>query len=590
MKRRNFLVGAGGASLGGSLLLGSGAFSRIESDRSVSIAVAEDPNAYLGLDKCPDSPNGSYVDIDDKGHLEVLMNPENPTIGDSPLGKGINSNSTTWFDNVFQICNQGKEQACVWIEDDDDWPYVDVGGDEERQVDFYHEGMRGESIIGKDNSVHVPVGECFCVGIVVKSYDLEEEDTALDELDDQITIVADVGDQCYEPSIDEGELAWVPNKGDATVSKINLTKRETVARYRAEEAQDASQWRTNRLTTDDDGDAWVLNTGFDGEGLQPSVAHISATPVFPDNTSDGHDDILPFGEDDRVTKYEIGGEDDHPRAITWDGEHLWVGFHGGNYVLEIDPTELDEDEVAADEGDPGVVQKIDIGNRKPYNADYDEDGGRIWFSNRDDVGPGSIFALDTADGSIEHELEVDGPYFTAYVNDDNGDVYATDGSDWGSHTDRELHWFDSDEDEWSSNVVSDFDDSDEPGSYTTMRGIGVDHDGMVWITVDDAEELGTGVVLQVDPTQEPSEGDLWEVTNHVVVPDDNLSNPSPAVEADSTGDMWVVTGRDQNPGSIFRFDPAEEDPEPEDVLTLGPMPYVYADFIIEGKEPRYLGN
>ena len=208
MKRRTFLASAGSTSIGASALIASGAFSRVESDRAVSIAVAEDADAYLGLDKCrPDgenpTPNASYAWPDDKGHLRIFMDDKNPTIGESPLGEGINSNSTSIFDRVFQICNQGKETVCVWIEDDEEWPKYD--GD--RRVDFYLEDTRDESIIGEEYGVELEVGQCVCVGISVRSHGLEEGDTVLDALDDQITIVADVDGVCgrVPPEDDNGD-------------------------------------------------------------------------------------------------------------------------------------------------------------------------------------------------------------------------------------------------------------------------------------------------------------------------------------------------------------------------------------------------
>ena len=193
MKRRNFVLGIGAASVGGSALLGSGAFSKVESQRSVTVQVAEDPNAYLGMDKC-DTPNGSYVDIDDNGHLEVLMNPDNPTVGSSPLGEGVNSDSTTWADSVFQICNQGKEDACLWIEDSEDWPTVPEGEMDagERRVDFYLEGDDETSIVGIDNAILLELGACVCIGIKTRTYGLSDGDELLSALDNEVTITADV--------------------------------------------------------------------------------------------------------------------------------------------------------------------------------------------------------------------------------------------------------------------------------------------------------------------------------------------------------------------------------------------------------------
>ena len=201
MQRRNFLIGIGSASVGGSALLGTGAFSRVESQRAVTIAVAEDPDAYLGLDKCP-TPNGSYVHPDEKGHMELLMNPDNPTIVDTPLGSGINSNSRSQFDNVFQICNQGKETICVHIEDNEAWPTVPdgVGGDTgERRVEFYLGDRPDISVVGVENAFPLAVGECVCIGVLTRSHGLVEGDELLDALDNEIRIIADVDGECLTP-------------------------------------------------------------------------------------------------------------------------------------------------------------------------------------------------------------------------------------------------------------------------------------------------------------------------------------------------------------------------------------------------------
>lgn len=49
MNRRGFVVGVGAAVSGGSAVLGTGAFSTVEADRTVSLNVAEEYNAYLKL-------------------------------------------------------------------------------------------------------------------------------------------------------------------------------------------------------------------------------------------------------------------------------------------------------------------------------------------------------------------------------------------------------------------------------------------------------------------------------------------------------------------------------------------------------------
>lgn len=103
MQRRKFLIASGALAAGGAAALGSGAFSRVESQRAVTIQVANDANAYLGFlpKETPNSDN--YFDYDNQGHAYI-------NIADQAEGggEGINSNSRTWFDGLFELCNQGK--------------------------------------------------------------------------------------------------------------------------------------------------------------------------------------------------------------------------------------------------------------------------------------------------------------------------------------------------------------------------------------------------------------------------------------------------------------------------------------------------
>lgn len=186
MQRRKFLYGVGASAIGGSALVGSGAFTRVESQRNVTIEVAEDPDAYLGLDGCPDSPNSSYTNIDDSGHLEVDMSPDNAT---DAGGQGVNSDSFTYFDDVFQVCNQGKQKVGIWI-DEFDTPELhgDYDGDYDA-VEFYLNGDETDSLVGADNAFPLGVGECICVGIRTVTKGLEAEDELVE--DNEIVINAD---------------------------------------------------------------------------------------------------------------------------------------------------------------------------------------------------------------------------------------------------------------------------------------------------------------------------------------------------------------------------------------------------------------
>lgn len=207
MRRRKFLLGTAAVSVGGGALLGSGAFTSVESQRTVNAEVVQDPDAYLGMDKCTDdtgseTPNSSFASLDEDGHLQVLLSPDNPTVGSSPLGDGLNSDSDSRFDRVFQLCNQGKEDTCVYIEDDPAWPEVDAGEDVpgeavgERRVDFYLEDNRNASVVGEDNAIALPLGECRCIGVRTRTYGLSDGAVLLSALDNMVSVVADVGLEC----------------------------------------------------------------------------------------------------------------------------------------------------------------------------------------------------------------------------------------------------------------------------------------------------------------------------------------------------------------------------------------------------------
>ena len=214
MDRRKFLLGVGGASIGGSALLGSGAFSRVESQRSVEIAVAQDPDAYLGL-KPLDTPNSqNYVALDDDGHLYIQIDGEGDQQdvgGDGPIGQGVNSDSRTWFDGMFEICNQGKEDACISWEFGDDFQMRD-----EAELVFYYDGEEdgdpttsGRMDVEEGRKVPLALGECATIGLRTETFDVDA--TGDDPLfDGEIKLIADVDGDCF---VDEPVEPECPEEG-----------------------------------------------------------------------------------------------------------------------------------------------------------------------------------------------------------------------------------------------------------------------------------------------------------------------------------------------------------------------------------------
>jgi len=225
MKRRKFLLGAGSAAAAGSALIGSGAFSEVRAQRQVTIQVAEDPNAYLGMDDCigrdgEPTENSSFADLDDDGHLRVDMGPSGTLDG-----SGVNSDSISWFDNVFQICNQGKECVGLWI-DEKRGPdpgrvkfYVDSGNPPTRYVEddlvtrerVQNDGGLQELGNSEEDAIRLDLGECVCVGI--QTYTRDDDSFEIpspaegDQLINGVTIAADVNSGvCDTPTPECPEL------------------------------------------------------------------------------------------------------------------------------------------------------------------------------------------------------------------------------------------------------------------------------------------------------------------------------------------------------------------------------------------------
>ena len=113
MRRRKLLAGLGSLAAGGAAAMGTGAFSSVEADRSVSIAVENDADAYLGLQKL-DNSNGNQYASSNNGTIEINID----SSGNG--GAGVNKNAVTTFNELFEITNQGTQSVLVYITYDPD--------------------------------------------------------------------------------------------------------------------------------------------------------------------------------------------------------------------------------------------------------------------------------------------------------------------------------------------------------------------------------------------------------------------------------------------------------------------------------------
>lgn len=123
MERRKFLIGAGSAAVGSSALIGSGAFTSVQADRTLSINVAGDADAFLSITKAT-APEGNtypnadeYVEIDESTGEVSLDFTQAEDNGDAEAS-GINRNAKTIFDNLLDITNNGTQEIELSIDSD----------------------------------------------------------------------------------------------------------------------------------------------------------------------------------------------------------------------------------------------------------------------------------------------------------------------------------------------------------------------------------------------------------------------------------------------------------------------------------------
>ena len=101
MNRRKFIIGTAGAAIGGSVLVGSGAFTSVEADRGVEIDVVGDAEAFVSLDG-----DGEYVsEVDGDDTLFFNLGEETNSKG----GEGFNERAVTDVPEIVTIENQGTQ-------------------------------------------------------------------------------------------------------------------------------------------------------------------------------------------------------------------------------------------------------------------------------------------------------------------------------------------------------------------------------------------------------------------------------------------------------------------------------------------------
>ena len=110
MNRRTFLATLGTATAGTSAAVGTGAFTSVSANRSVSVRTADDSNALLGL-----VPGDTGLVEESDGTLQVNLD------GTGTPASGVNFNAVTQVgshenpedDHAFKIVNQGTQSVML---------------------------------------------------------------------------------------------------------------------------------------------------------------------------------------------------------------------------------------------------------------------------------------------------------------------------------------------------------------------------------------------------------------------------------------------------------------------------------------------
>jgi len=109
----------GSIAAGSAAAVGTGAFTSVSADRGVTVEVADDNDAYLGLEAERDD---IISDDGDDGQLTLDLGSQTTNEGaeHDGQGEGFNKEAITEVDGVFRITNQGTDTVDLEIENDVD--------------------------------------------------------------------------------------------------------------------------------------------------------------------------------------------------------------------------------------------------------------------------------------------------------------------------------------------------------------------------------------------------------------------------------------------------------------------------------------
>lgn len=160
MKRRQILLAGGGLVASSGTIIGSSAISSVNADRTVSVNVENDDDAYLRL-RAKDT-NFAYTN--DDGVLEFRFDDDFNESGD--FGRGVGTDSVYEFGSVFTVENQGTQDVAV---------FGTYNEDDVADIDLFESAPNPDSKpLTEDNrSTELEPGDILEVGMVVDTTNVE---------------------------------------------------------------------------------------------------------------------------------------------------------------------------------------------------------------------------------------------------------------------------------------------------------------------------------------------------------------------------------------------------------------------------------
>lgn len=364
--------------------------------------------------------------------------------------------------------------------------------------------------------------------------------------------------------------AFIPNSGEASVSKVDLVNMEEVARYYTEPREPVPpyNWRTSRIAMDADGNAWVLNTGADGTALQGSVVRIQADTADLVTTNTDPASPLPFGTDEAVQIFPVGTNGDMPRAIAIDEDgYIWIGFYRSGALNKYEYLE---------DGGSGYPVLTAVGKSKENQTEYYfplfngenkinyyemkfDPEGILYISSRNSTpsrpGNPGVWSFDPATGVFQEKWNVDSPY-SLLIDPDTGQVYATSYSNqlWIKGTGTETI-----------------------EGATNLRGMAFDGLGNIWIA-NTSGGSGGNLIYWYNIADKTS--------GSITLP---VGTTPVGIGKDAAGLMWAVCRTDgvTAGGYIVAFDPATKTFVTDGNVRVGYRPYAYGDFVVPQEPELY---